>query len=259
MGSLEVVRKRGQAYIRKQFFLHLLLILLDGKATLYSVFYHSAITKKCKAQISFMSMMFQEDSRSKRRKKNKLFLIYCFVLLGFLRAIVQSGKGLGASAVLSPPGQNHWKMPPWHLHTGMTKGSWRWRAEQGHREPSSAMPVSCCLARRGLRAARLLHDSERFWGRRCAFFCRKSEDIKGDAFATSAVGRSCVLCYLGIVFDWVRNAQRKRASEDFEAGACWDFLDFPRQVNKLFQIYSVFGSSFATGPRVPAWELNLLA
>lgn len=112
MGSLEVVRKHGQAYIRKQFFLHLLLILLDGKATLYSVFYHSAITKKCKAQISFMSMMFQEDSRSKRRKKNKLFLIYLLCFVGvFFRAIVQSGKGLGASAVLSPPGQNHWKMP----------------------------------------------------------------------------------------------------------------------------------------------------
>lgn len=50
------------------------------------------------------------------------------------------------------------------------------------REPSSAMPVSCCLARRGLRAACLLYDSERFQGRRCAFSCRKSEDTKGRCF-----------------------------------------------------------------------------
>lgn len=67
--------------------------------------------------------------------------------------------------------------------------------------------------------------NQRFQGRRCAFSCRKSEDTKGDGFATSAVGRSCVLCYLGIVFDQVRNTQRRRASVDFEAGMCWHFLD----------------------------------
>lgn len=173
--------------------------------------------RKCKAQIFFMSMIFQEDSRSKRRKKNKLYLIYlfwCFLLkLEIHCEDVWLRKGLGTSAVLSPPCQNHWNP---HLHTGMAKDSWGWRAEQGCRESSSAMPVSCCLARRELRAACPLHDSERFQGIKSASSCRKSEDTKGDAFATSTLGRSCVLCYSGIVFDWVRNAQRKRASVVFE-------------------------------------------
>lgn len=74
-----MVRKHGQAHIRKQVLLHLHLILLDGKAALYSLACFFSVTlqsqRKCKAQISFMSMIFQEDSRSKRRKKNKLFLI----------------------------------------------------------------------------------------------------------------------------------------------------------------------------------------
>lgn len=42
----------------------------------------------------------------------------------------------------------------------------------------------------------------------------------GDAFLTSVIGRSCVLCYLGIVFDGLSHAQRKRASVVFEVGAC---------------------------------------
>lgn len=220
------------------------------------LFCHSAITKNAKHRSLSCQWHFKRIPGLKGERKTSCFLSICFVLLFSFEArnalwrLYNQGRALGASAVLGPPCQNHWGP---HLCTGMAKGSWGWRAEQGCRESSSAIPVSCCLARRELRAACLLHDSERFQGRKCAFSCRKSEETKGDAFAASAVGRSCVLCYLGIVFDWVRNAQRKRASVDFEVGACWDF---PRQVNKLFQSYCVFGSSFATGP---VWELNLLA
>lgn len=147
------------------------------------------------------------DSRSKRRNKNKLFCIYFLCFVGVFLELeihcedckIRERPGSFSCTKLSGP--EPLEKASWHLHTGMANGSWGWRAEQGHRESSSAMPVSCCLARRGLRAAHLLHDSERFQGRRCAFFCRKSEDTKGDAFATSAVGRSCVLCYFGIVFD----------------------------------------------------------
>lgn len=111
-------------------------------------------------------------------------------------------------------------MAPLHCTgIGMAKGSRGWRAEQGHRES----PASHCLARRGLRTSHPLDDSEGSEGKRCAFFSRKSEDIKGRclwAFATLVIGRSCGLCYLGIVFGRVSHAQRKRASVDSEAGTC---------------------------------------
>lgn len=52
------------------------------------------------------------------------------------------------------------------------------------------------------------------------FLAGNQKTQRGDAFATLAVERSCVLCCLGIVFDQVRNAQRKRVGVGFEVGAC---------------------------------------
>lgn len=141
-------------------------------------FCHSATTKNIKRKSLSCQWYFKRIPGLKGERKICHFSFICFVLLGFFF------KAIRTLWRLYNQGKT-WE--PW-LHYAllarttevltsfglwMAKGCWGWRAEQGCRESSSAMPVSCCLARRGLRAACLLHDSERFQGRRCAFSCRK--------------------------------------------------------------------------------------
>lgn len=55
--------------------------------------------------------------------------------------------------------------------------------------------LSHCLASRGLRAAHPLCDSEGFEGKRCVFFSRKSEGLKGDAFGLCCFCPGKKLCF----------------------------------------------------------------
>ena len=110
---------------------------------------YSATTEKCKAQISFTSMVFQENSRSKMRKKNKLFLVWFFALVCFFLELeiyrgdctIRGRPGRLSCAKLSLP--ELLEKTTWHLHIGLALGWPKAPGAAGLSSDVGSLPQQC--------------------------------------------------------------------------------------------------------------------